>query len=105
MGHSNVIALDYELDSDLIYSAFLQQYGIDLAEVKELHWHKFCALLRGITDDTKLGQVMQYRCYEKDTRKDIDVYEELKYAWEIETPLSGDEQQELDEFSKMFGGG
>lgn len=30
ISHSNVIALDYELDADLIYSAFLGQYGIDL---------------------------------------------------------------------------
>ena len=33
MSHKDVIALDYELDGDLIYSAFLDQYGIDLLEI------------------------------------------------------------------------
>ena len=47
ISHSNVIALDYELDADLIYAAFLGQYGIDLVDVTELHWHKFLALLNG----------------------------------------------------------
>ena len=41
--NSDVIALDYELDSDLIVAAFLGQYGIDLTEVDNLHWHKFLA--------------------------------------------------------------
>ena len=44
----NTIVLDYEHDSDFIYAAFLQQYGIDLCDVEELHWHKFLALLRGM---------------------------------------------------------
>lgn len=102
--HSDVITIDYELDSDLIYSAFLGQYGIDLIDVKELHWHKFLALLNGLNDSTKLREVMGYRCYEKSMDKDRDVYEELRRAWEIEPPISEEEQKELDDFSKLFGG-
>ena len=102
ISHSNVIAIDYELDSDLIYSAFLGQYGIDLCEVEELHWHKFLALIRGLNESTKLREVMGYRCYEKSTDKDKDVYEELRRAWEIEPPISFEEQAELDEFSNLF---
>lgn len=100
--NSNIIALDYELDSDLIYSAFLGQYGIDLCEVEELHWHKFLALINGLNESTKLREVMGYRCYEKSTDKDKDVYEELRRAWEIEPPMSAEEQAELDEFSNLF---
>ncbi|MGN0352386.1 MAG: Gp15 family bacteriophage protein [Roseburia sp.] len=102
VSHNNVIALDYEMDSDLIYAAFLGQYGIDLCEVEELHWHKFLALLNGLNDSTKLREVMGYRCYEKSTDKDKDVYEELRRAWEIEPPMSAEEQAELDEFSNLF---
>jgi hypothetical protein len=101
---SNVIVLDYCTDSDLIYSAFLGQYGIDLIEIEELHWHKFLALLGGINESTKLREVMGYRSYKKDNRKDRDIYEELKAAWEIEPPMSDEEIAELDEFSKAFGG-
>ena len=102
ISHSNVIAIDYEIDSDLIYSAFLGQYGIDLCEVEELHWHKFLALIRGLNESTKLREVMGYRCYEKSTDKNKDVYEELRRAWEIEPPISFEEQAELDEFSNLF---
>ena len=102
ISHSDVIAIDYELDSDLIYAAFLGQYGIDVCEVEELHWHKFLALLRGLSESTKLREVMGYRCYEKSTDKDKDVYEELRRAWEIEPPISAEEQAELDEFSNLF---
>ena len=103
-GHSNVIILDYELDADLIYSAFLDQYGIDLVDIEELHWHKFLALLNGLNDSTKLREVMGYRCYKKETRKDYDAYAELRSAWEIIPPISEEEQAELDEFNKLFGG-
>ena len=99
--HSNVIAIDYELDSDLIYSAILGQYGIDLFEVKEMHWHKFLALISGLNESTKLREVMGYRCYEKNTDKDRDVYEELKRAWEI-IYISEEEQAEIDKFSSIF---
>ena len=101
---NNVIVLDYELDADLIYSAFLGQYGIDLIDIEELHWHKFLALLGGINESTRLREVMGYRSYKKDNRKDRDIYEELRAAWEIEPLMSDEEIAELDEFSKAFGG-
>lgn len=100
---SDVIPLDYEIDSDLIYSAFLGQYGIDLVDVEELHWHKFLALLNGLNDEQKLSQVITYRCYEKPSG-DKDIYEILKSAWEIEPPLTEERKKELEEFNKLFGG-
>ena len=100
----NTIVLDYEHDSDFIYAAFLQQYGIDLCDVEELHWHKFLALLRGITSDTKLYEIMGYRCYENSTKTYEEQMMENKYAWEIEPPMSEEEKEELNEFNKLFGG-
>ncbi len=99
---SSVITLDWRIDSDLIYAAFMQQYGIDLIDVPELHWHKFLALVRGL-HGTKLDEVMGYRCYERQTHKDIDVYEELREAWEIRRE-SAEDQALLDDFNKQFGG-
>ncbi len=98
---SGVIALDYELDGDLIYAAFLGQYGIDLVDVEELHWHKFLALLKGLNETTKLREVMGYRCYEKSTDSKRDIYEELRRAWEIER-FTGDDQEEIDRFNSYF---
>lgn len=104
IGNSDVIVLDYVIDADLIYSAFLGQYGIDLVDIEELHWHKFLALLGSLNDSTKLREVMGYRCYKKETRKDYDPYMELREAWMIEPCMSESEIAELDEFNKMFGG-
>lgn len=100
---SHAIPLDYSIDGDLIYSAFMEQYGIDLINIPELHWHKFLALLNGLNDNVKLRQVMGYRCYEKDNRKDVDHYAELRAMWEIEPPLTEEEQEQMDEFDRIFG--
>ena len=100
-GHSNDIALDFEIDSDYIYSAFMSQYGIDLTEIEELHWHKFLALLKGLKEDEVISKIMSYRCYEKSDEKK-NIYEELKYAWKIER-ISEEEQAEIDKFSNIFG--
>lgn len=99
---SSEIVLDYEIDSDLIYSAFLGQYGIDLIDVSELHWHKFQALLRGLNNTTRLLEVMQARAYEKVTDKSYDPHEEMKLAWRIEGAVSEQDQEELDEFNDLF---
>lgn len=97
---SDEIILDYEIDADLIYAAFLGQYGIDLL-AKDMHWYVFVALLKGLNDSTKLREVMGYRSYKKDTRKNVDIYEELKTAWQIipSTPYMDEEAQR---FSDIF---
>lgn len=99
--HSDEVVLDYALDADYIYSAFMGQYGIDLLEIKELHWHKFLALFKGLKEDEVICKIMSYRCYEKPDEKK-DIYEELKRSWEIEY-LTEEEQAEIDKFSRYFG--
>ena len=103
-GASDTRVLDFRIDSDLIYAAFLQQYGIDLIDIPELHWHKFLALLYGLKD-TKLDEIMGYRCYEKQTNSKIDPYEELREAWALDQILTPEEEEELAAFNKMAGGG
>ena len=100
---NDAIVIDWEIDADLIYAAILGQYGIDLFEVKDLHWHKFLALINGLNESTKLREVMQYRLYKRETDKKVDQYERLRSAWEIRR-ISQEEERELDEFNKMFGG-
>ena len=58
------IAFDFEIDSDPIFSAFFQVYGIDLTEV-ELHWFKFMALFADLNDGMPaLVNLMQIRTAE-----------------------------------------
>ena len=52
--------LDFSHDSDLIYSAFLSQYSIDLTETP-VHWWKFISLFKGLTSDNRICEVMHLR--------------------------------------------
>lgn len=52
---------DFEVDGGLIYSAFVQTYGLDLYEVEYMHWWKFNALLADISKDCRFSKVMEYR--------------------------------------------
>lgn len=80
---NHTIPYDYDVDSELIFSAFYSQYGIDLYEV-ELHYHKFKALFTGLKD-TKLNDVMEIRgSNDKSLQK-------LKRAWLIEYSKPKDE--------------
>lgn len=59
-GHSRLV--DFELDGEYIYAAFLQDYGMDLIEQQgKLHWKKFLALFQGLSDDTRIRQIMRIR--------------------------------------------
>lgn len=97
--HSNVVVLDYELDADYIYAAFMSRYGIDLREVENLHWHKFLALLSGLKGEL-ICDIMTWRCYEKSDAK-IDMYAELREAWAIDR-VPPQEQEARDKFSSYF---
>lgn len=86
-------AVDYTIDADYIFAAFMEQYGIDLVE-SDMHWYKFQALFKGL-HDTKLNEIIGYRLWESTGGK-RDAYtrqmEKLKAAWEI--PQEADEEDE-----------
>lgn len=87
--------LDYTLDSDFIYSAFLECYGIDLIDTP-MHWHKVRALINGI-HSTKLNDVMSYRSY---SGKDKELLK-LKRIWAL-PEKDGYSDKDLEDFNKEF---
>lgn len=52
--------LSFSHDADLIFSAILSQYGVDLTR-KNPHWHVFCAMLQGLSESCPLAKIMAYR--------------------------------------------
>lgn len=92
---------DFALDSEYIYASFMQEYGIDLMEMQGvLHWKKFIALFQGLSDKTKIREIMKIRGMEipkptKYNQKEIQNIVELKqyYALPVE---GGGGQQGLD---------
>lgn len=97
-GNSGAIVLDFKIDSDYIYSAFLQQYGIDLLDVRDLHWHKFKALLNGISKHTMLFEIMGYRAYSGNDKE----MNKIRSYWEIPIEESDEEKQQEIEFENFF---
>ena len=60
----------YEFDNELIYSAFKNQYNIDLEEIEYLHWWKFKAMFNGLKSDNKIVEIMGYRAMDLSKVKD-----------------------------------
>lgn len=96
-GESGERVLDYDIDSDLIYSAILQCYGIDLYE-KQLHWHKVRAMIAGITG-TRLNDVMGYRCATSGKSKEVD---RMKRIWSLPEKMSAEDKEALEKFNAQF---
>ena len=96
--------VDYIIDADYIYAAFLEQYNIDLI-LSDMHWYKFQALFKGL-HETKLNEIISYRLYEHTSgKKDSYVrhMEKLRTAWEL--PISSDENDEdLKDFENKLRG-
>ena len=83
--------VDFKQDSSYIYSSFLMDYGIDLIEQQgKLHWQKFISLFQGLSEKTKIREVMSIRARplpktDKHNQEYIHSLMELKtyYALEI----------------------
>ncbi len=53
---------DFNQDAWAVYSSFMQCYHLDLLGAdKNLHWWSFTALFNGLSDDTKIMQIISIR--------------------------------------------
>lgn len=93
----------FEYDAELIYSAFLSQYGIDLQDIDNLHWWKFKSLFDGLKDDNKICEIMGYRAIDLSKIKDKD--EKKKYKklqMQFALPDNRTEEEKEQEFADAF---
>lgn len=82
-------------DAELIYAAFMTQYGIDLADTN-MHWYKFKALFKGLKADNRITEVMQLRGMKLSEIKDADArrkYQQLKRLWALPDLRTGGEKE------------
>lgn len=91
----------FEYDDGYIFSAFLEQYNIDLSSIDYLHWWKFRALFRGL-HDCKFTDIMGYRSEKVD--KDTPDYRkkflnDMKKLYAL--PKSISEQMRIDELKRI----
>ncbi|MDB2103988.1 bacteriophage Gp15 family protein [Clostridium paraputrificum] len=97
----------FEYDDDYIYSAFLDQYNIDLQDIEYLHWWKFKAMFKALKDDNMIVKIMGYRSMDLSKVKDKEqkaYYKRMQKLYEI--PISKDEQNKLDDITiALLSGG
>ena len=93
----------YEFDDDYIFSAFMQQYKIDLQDIKYLHWWKFKAMFDGLNENTKMAEIMSYRAMDISKIKDKEEKKRYKNLQEIYAlpDMRTAEQKEAD-FGRAF---
>ena len=59
------LVLDFDYDAEYIYASFMLDYGIDLIDMQgKLHWKKFISLFHGLSEHTKIREVMRIRTME-----------------------------------------
>lgn len=87
----------FEHDDDYIYAAFLEQYGIDLQDVEELHWWKFRALFRGLSEDTEFVKIMGYRSVKITSKMSKEQREFYKKMQSIHALPITDAERKADE--------
>lgn len=99
---SNKAEMIYSFDHDdeYIYSAFLDQYNIDLQDIDNLHWWKFRALFKGLKEDNQISKIMRYRAIKitddmSDTEKKY--YREMKELYAL--PDNRTQEEKEDDFS------
>lgn len=86
----------FEHDAPFIYAAFLQQYGIDLT-VEDMHWWKFKALFRSLSEDTKFMQIVGYRSIEINSdmsKQQKAFYRRMKETYALPLPEGEQERQD-----------
>lgn len=87
----------YEFDNDLIYSAFKNQYNVDLEEIEYLHWWKFKAMFNGLKSDNRIVEIMGYRAMDLSKIKDKDMkkhYKQLQEEHKLPDMRSEEEKEE-----------
>ena len=93
----------YEFDAEYIYSAFMQQYKLDLNSIQYLHWWKFRALFTNLSEDVLFSKIMQYRAVELSSIKDKEMkkfYKKMKRIYAL-PDMRTEEEKEFD-FGEAF---
>ena len=88
----------YEFDAEYIYSAFMQQYKIDLNSIRYLHWWKFRALFTNLNEDVLFSKIMQYRAIDLSSIKDKGMkkfYKKMKRLYAL-PDMRTEEEKEYD---------
>ena len=99
-------AYSFEHDSNYIYAAFYEQYGIDLQK-EDMHWWKFRALFTSLGENVHFVKIMGYRSIKITSamsKEQRSFYEKMKKLYALPLPKEEQEFQQTLEDALMNGG-
>ena len=97
---------DYAHDDAYIYSAFREQYGVDLQDDK-IHWWKFKAMFQALSNETEFVKIMGYRGIKitsSMTKSQREFYTEMKRIHALPQPKNEVEKTKAIEEALLNGG-
>lgn len=96
----------FEHDADYIYSAFMDQYGIDLNEIDYLHWWKFKAMFKSLKEDNEIVKIMGIRAMDtsKLPKEQKEHYNKMKKIHQIPMPKEERKMQDALTQALLTGG-
>ena len=93
----------YEFDAEYIYSAFMEQYNIDLNSIKYLHWWKFKALFNSLNENVLFSKIMGYRAMDLSKIKDKSMKKQYKKLQELyKLPDMRTEEEKEEDFAEAL---
>ena len=102
---NNNRAYDFEVDSDLIFTAFMTQYNINLNK-ENLHWWEFMALFNSLNDTNEIVKIMNYRTIyinSIEDKKERKTYKQLQDYYSLENVITAEEKEHLEAKMKEWG--
>lgn len=97
---------DFDYDYGYIYTAFLQQFGVDLQN-DELHWWKFMTMFKSLSEDTAFVKIVGYRSIkitQNMTKPQKDFYLDMKRIHALPLPKTEVDRIKAIEAALMNGG-
>ena len=93
----------YEFDAEYIYSAFMEQYNIDLNSISYLHWWKFKALFNSLNENVLFSKIMGYRAMNLAKIKDKEIKKHYKKMQKLYAlPDMRSEEEKENDFAEAF---
>ncbi len=93
----------FEYDADKIFAAFQHDYGIDLQSIDYMHWWKFKALFKGLSEENEIVKIIGYRGMVIDPKlpsSQQDFYRKMKRIHAL--PAKREEQELQDELEQIL---
>ncbi|MEG2898324.1 MAG: bacteriophage Gp15 family protein [Eubacterium sp.] len=97
----------FEEDEGYIFSAFLDQYGINLINVEFLHWWVFRKLFNGLKEDNEFVKIMGYRAVKIDRKMAPDqrkFYRKMQEQYKLKDYRTEEQREQamIDAFASLF---